>query len=117
MDALDTIELCATRLCARDVNIAKADRIFEYLLRELRKLNTEVGMRLCNEVEYRIFERRLKIPATLLAYLEKPMFLQRMSVRHPPLLAYATKCEIQMEARDILVRLFQAETSDGQGSI
>ena len=114
VDPLDTIELCATRLCARDVNIAKADRIFEYMIRELRELKSDVGVRLCTEVEYRIYERRLKIPATLMAYLENPMFLIQKTPKK--LLTYATKVEIQNEAKDLLLRLFSAENNNDPGS-
>ena len=103
IEPLDIIEACSRRLCSRDVNLAKADQIFEYELQALGKLETDIGKRFAEEIKYRITERRLTSVATLLAYLENPMFL---SLNKNLLLQYANKTEIQKLARDILMRLF-----------
>ena len=106
IEPLDIIEACTRLLCSRDVNLAKADQIFEYALRELHKLESDIGKRLCEEVEYRINERRQKTVATLLAYLENPMFLNH---NRNLKLEYASKTEIQKLAKEILLRLFPSE--------
>ena len=114
IEPLDIIEACSRKLCSRDVNIAEADRIFEYELRELQKLKSDIGQRFAEEIEYRITERRLKTAATLLAYLENPMF--QSSIKNPTL-EYANKTEIQRLARDVLLRLFPMEDKSGQSKV
>ena len=69
VDALEIVEAGTRALCRRDVNLAVADEIFEYIIEELRKLNTPIALRLELAVEDRVAERRLKEAATLLAYL------------------------------------------------
>ena len=117
IQALGIIETASRRLCRREVNLAKADRIYEWMLRKLDELESNVSDRLRNEVGYRISERRPKKVATLLAYLENPMFLDLTKDR---LLKYATKPEIKEMANDILLRLYPSlisQQTNIQGSI
>ena len=112
--ALGIIETCSRRLCRREVNLAEADRIYEWVLMRLDELKSNASERLRNEVEYRILERRQKEVATLVAYLENPMFLDQKKKR---LLQYATKTEIQQVANDLLVRLYPTLVGQDQPEI
>ena len=86
----------------------KCYQIFEYIIEELRKLNTPIALRLELAVEDRVAERRLKEAATLLAYLKDPKFLDRLPQENK-VLPYASKKEITTFARDLYIRLFHKE--------
>ena len=108
VDALEIVEAGTRRLCARDVDLAKADRIFEYILKELRLLDSRIAERLEAAVHERIIERRQKEASTLLAYLKDPTFLTRVS-KGKLILDYANKTTIRTLAKDLYMRLFPTE--------
>ena len=110
-DALEIVEAGTRRLCSRDVDIAVADEIFEYILKELRKLNSSIAIRLEVAILDRVTERRLKEAATLLAYFKDPKFLSRVSKEHF-VLEYASKTAIRNLIRDIYLRLFHSGPTD-----
>ena len=98
-------------------------QIFEYVIGELRKLDTSTALRLEMAVEERCNERRLKDASTLLAYLRDPQFLDPSYPGFEErVLQYSEKKEITKFARDVYIRLFykgaplpsQADTEDGQ---
>ena len=63
--ALGIIEAASRRLCRREVNLAKADRIYEWMLKRLGELKSNVSERLKNEVEYHLIFlgfKTVKIP-------------------------------------------------------
>ena len=80
-------------------------QIFEYMLKELRKLSTNIAVRLEMALLERINERRLREVATLMAYLKNPQFLDRVSERSL-ILKYATRAEITKQAKELYMRLF-----------
>ena len=94
--------------------IVYALQTFEWMIRELRKLDTEFGMALTASVEKRINERRLAGLSTLQAYLENPQFLDH-TIGEPKLLEYANKTAITTLIKDIYMRLFMDEEDNEEG--
>ena len=68
-------------------------------------MDSTFALRLLTQVEKRIDERRLKVAATLLAYLEDPSFLEQEDL----ILSYGSKYDIAKLARDMWLRLFQVK--------
>ena len=100
-------------------------QIFEYIIGELRKLNTPIAFRLETAVEERFTERRLKEAATLLAYLRDPRFLEPSYPGYDDrVLDYSDKKEITKFAKDLYISAFykgatpsaasQVDTEGGQ---
>ena len=110
-DALRIIAWAATKLGARDMDLAKADRIFEFSLGELDKLKSTVAKDLRTKLYNRIDERRLKDVATLSGYLHNPKFQFGRKL----ILSYSNKAEITELAVSIYTRLFHTETNADQG--
>ena len=106
--ALKIIAFLTAKLGARDMNLAKADRIFEFALRHLDQLDSTVAKDLRELMYERIEERRLKTIATLLAYLENPKF--RLAAGREERLPYSNKTEITEAAISVYTRLFHKET-------
>ena len=108
VEALEILEAGTRILCSRDMDLARADEVFEYMLSELRKLSSSIAHRLELAVEERIHERRLMEASTLLAYLKDPGFIDRKTTKtgENKILPYANRKEITNLARDIQIRLF-----------
>lgn len=108
VEALEIVEAGTRILCSRDMDLARADEVFEYILSELRRLNSSIAHRLELAVEERIHERRLMEASTLLAYLKDPGFIDRKTTKtgENKILPYANRKEITNLARDIHIRLF-----------
>ena len=83
------------------------------MIKDLRKLTSPFAARLTPQVEHRVNERRLKVAATLLGYLENPGFLKEKN----RVLPSASKTEITELMRDLYLRLFiekEPEENGGQ---
>ena len=109
------MECCSRKLCQRDCSLSEADRVLEFLIKKLHKLESEFAKSLVYRVEKRVKERRLKIAATLMGYLENPRFLKEKD----RVLEYANRKEITNLAIELYVRLFhvpksQDEETEGQ---
>ena len=83
-------------------------QLLEDMIKDLRKLNSPFAARLTLQVELRVNERRLKVPATLLGYLENPSFLKEKN----RVLPSASKTEIAELMRDLYLRLFIEKKPD-----
>ena len=105
-EALKIIAWASTKLGARDMNLAKADRIFEFALGKLDSLTSSVSITLRDFMYDRIIERRLKDVATLLGFLENPKFL----IGKDQLLPYSNRAEITDTAVSVYTRLFNNES-------
>ena len=100
--ALKIIAWATTKLGARDMNLAEADRIFEFALTELDKLGTNIADELRMSMFQRLFSRRQEDICTLLAFLENPRFLDKKSRK----LSYSSKTRITDLAVSVYTRLF-----------
>ena len=107
-EALQVMAYCSTQLGARDMNLARADQHYEFALNELDSLKSSISKRLHDNLYSRIVERRPKIYATLLAYLENRKFLDTRRNN----LTYSTKARIQAAAEELYVRLFVSQEDD-----
>ena len=106
--ALKVIAFAATKLGARDMNLARADKIFEFALEQLDALTSSVAKDLRVHLHERITERRLQGVATLLGYLRNPKFQFGRKLR----LEYSNKAAITELAVSIYTRLFTKEEED-----
>ena len=86
-------------------------QIFELMFTKLTEVKTDFAERLLFSLKRRIIERRHKVISTLLAYLEKPNFLNTTRGKH---LEYANKDEIANEAARIFVRLYGTNVEESQ---
>ena len=78
------------------------------MVKELREQETDFGIELATSVENRIHQRRQVKHATLLAYLENPIFLHA-SVQFDKVLPYSSKTAITALMKDLYIRLFGEE--------
>ena len=107
-EALKIIAFLTAKLGARDMNLAKADEIFEFALEQLDQLDSPISDDLYSHMKARIIERRLQHVATLLGYLQNPKFL--FGRRHK--LPYSNKAEITDEAVKLYTRLFDSDVAN-----
>ena len=73
------------------------------MIERLENLDSEISKKLLFAIKYRIIERRQKVVATLIAYLEDPNFLNTTSGKH---LDYSTHDEIAKKAKELFLRHF-----------
>ena len=103
-DALEVVEVSAQALGRSDSDLAKADTIFEFLIKSLDEQRTSVGHALRDSIVDRITERRDSQISGLFLYLTDPgtygtpSALQRPSIN-----------ELSKTARDLFLRLFKTE--------
>lgn len=102
---LGPIRLAAEALGRRDANLLTSEGIFEFLLNELKNLNTEISLKLLYALEERIQERRQVELATLLLYLQNPQNISS-SAKKSSVLSLASKTEIIKLSGKILSRIF-----------
>ena len=102
-EALKIIAFATAKLGAHDMNLAKADQIFEFAFIQLDQLTSEISTDLRMSMYRRIEERRLEDVTTLLAYLKNPRFLNNK----PSKLSYSTKAGITEMAISVYTRLFE----------
>ena len=103
--ALQVIAFAATKIGARDMNLAMADEIFEFAFEQLEQLASAVALEMLDAMRDRIVERKLKGEATLLAYLQNPKFL----IGRKKKLEYSNKTDITDVAVSLYTRLFHKE--------
>ena len=116
---LRPIRLAAVGLGRRDANLLTSEGIFEFLLNELKNLNTEISLKLLYALEERIQERRQVELATLLLYLQNPQNISS-SAKKSSVLSLASKTEIIKLSGKILSRIFPnsyAETDSDEEQI
>ena len=107
--ALKIIAFLATKLGARDVDLAKADKYVEFALEKLDLLTSSIAINLRDHLFERINERRLKDVSTLLGYLKNPKFQFGRNLR----LEYSNKTEITNLAFTLYTRLFPKGVDEG----
>ena len=101
----------------RTRTLRPADKVFEYVLKELKQLKGVFASLLLEKVEKRINERRLPKLSTLLAYLEDPCFFEEL-VTETVSLEYATLDDVVLTAKDLYLRLYPSKSpiSQSQGN-
>ena len=100
VNALEIVEVAATELCGRDVNLLKADQIFEFMFSHLRNGDCEISQSLFQRLLIRVNARRHEQFASLLRYLRNPREAEKMST-----LDYPPKSELPKIARDVFMKL------------
>lgn len=102
---LKHVELGARKICQRDITLASADLIFEFMLKRLKGETSLIGQKMFRSVEFRIVERRDKVLSTLQGYLESPTFLDDVENDKTKVLEYASRYLITNLAHELLLRL------------
>ncbi len=74
--ALEIVKECLLRLCERSCNLLQADKIYEFLLKDLINQNTEFSLKLHCSLENRISQRRISEFSDLLKLLNNPFYKQ-----------------------------------------
>lgn len=110
-NALRPIRIAAEGLGRRDANLLTSEGIFDFLFSELKKLNTEISLKLLNTLEKRIQERRQVELSTLLLYLQNPQNIYSIDKKSKVLL-YASRTNIISMAKNILFRIFPNSYSE-----
>lgn len=107
-DSLEVVEVAAQALGRRDSDMGKAERIFEFLLKNLREQNSTIGSKLFDTVLNRVTERRNECLSALFLYLEDPTSYENEDglLRRPSLQ------DLSKTARDLHLRLFKEDDSE-----
>jgi hypothetical protein len=111
VEALEIVECGVRALCQRDMTLASADQIFEFMIRKLSAQNSDFAARLSIAVETRIMERRQVGLSTLQAYLDNSTFLDSVTDGET-VLSYSTRNKISKIARNLFLCLFPSKDDD-----
>ena len=102
IDVLETLELGTVSISANDYSILDADRVFEFMLQQLKENPSDISQKMYEILDCRFEERRNKELAGVLFHL---------SATQDSALTYPTKTETMKTIRDLYARLFWSNTS------
>ncbi|QQP37734.1 Uncharacterized protein FKW44_018115, partial [Caligus rogercresseyi] len=98
-DCLETVAAGSTGLGSRDMDLARGDRIMEFILTRLSKDTTQFGASMHQAISQRLEQRRLPQISGLLRYLSGDD-LEESSLIYPP------RKELIKTAQELYIKLF-----------
>ena len=112
VDSLNLVEVAVLALGRRDSDLAKADKIFTFLLSNLEQQTGALSTKLGEAITTRILERRNPLISGLLVYLDDAAEFEQLSQDSP--FEFPTKTELAKTARDLFVRLFPSQDDNNE---
>ena len=114
-EALEVMEVGTRQLCERTTTLAKADKIFELVIGDLKAMKGDFAQALLEKTIQRIEERRLPKLSTLQAYLKNLCFFEELEVEgYDGYLTYPPLDDVCLSAKTLYDRLYPKENQPSE---